>query len=345
MIPAVTIGIPASAGEQDLAGTLASLRSSAERAALRYEMIVAVNGPGAPAPAEAGVVAFSRAIAMPVGYEDPAARSQPGECPPAKEAGVAHGGGLLALRLLRLPAQSKVAAWNALRAAARAPIIVFADADVRVAPGALGALVRRLDASPTLAIVAGREVARLEPGDGLVARAAALPYRFDFGNVPGRLYALRVAAMPEAMPPVVAEDGYLTVRFGRRRFVKDPQAVVYLRPPTTWRDYLRQRVRHELGKLQLQRDFEELYRRHGFGHSPRREFLRAIALREYPLVALSLGARWCARLLAWREMRSGVPTGWAVLPSTKLWSPEGPVTAEGAKAEGPYAARGPGAGS
>lgn len=345
MIPAVTIGIPASAGEQDLAGTLASLRASAERAALRYEMIVAVNGPGAPAPAESGVVAFACAIDIPVGYEDSAAPQKSDECPAAKESAVANWGGLLALRLLRLPVQSKVAAWNALRAAARAPIIVFADADVRVAPDALGALVRRLDESPTLAIAAGREVARLEIRDGLVARVAALPYRFDFGNVPGRLYALRVAAMPEAMPPVVAEDGYLTVRFGRRRFAKDPQAVVYLRPPITWRDYLRQRVRHELGKLQLQRDFDALYRRHGFGRSPRREFLRAITPREYPLVALALGVRWCARLLAWRAMRSGVPTGWAVLPSTKIWSPEGPRTAERATAEGPYAARGPEAGS
>jgi len=170
------------------------------------------------------------------------------------------------VRLLRLAPQSKVVAWNAIRAAARAPIIVFADADVRVAPAAIPLLIRRLQADPALAIAAGRELPLVTSADGLVARVAALPHRFDFGNVPGRLYALRTAALPEPMPETVLhEDAYLSVRLGRARFAKEPDAVVYLRPPTTWSEYLRQRIRNEVGKLQLVREFPDLHERHGFG--------------------------------------------------------------------------------
>jgi len=301
--PALAIGVPASTSEHDLPATLASLYASAGAIGGAIEVMVAVNGPDEPAPAAAGVAEFARVHGLPF--------VPPGAAPPT---------GGSCVRLLRLAPQSKVAAWNAIHAAARAPIVVFADADVRVAPVALPLLVARLRAAPELAIVAGRETAMLLPGDGLVARVAALPHRFDFGNVPGRLYALRIAALPEAMPPnVLHEDAYLTVRLGRERFAKEPEAVVYLRPPTTWREYLRQRVRNEVGKLQLTHEFPELHRAHGFGRYPWRRFVRDIAPREYPLVALSMLARVFARARALRQIKHGFRRGWAVLPSTKQW--------------------------
>ncbi len=260
----LTVGVPASTGEDDLAATLASLAASAARATDAFEIVVAVNGPDEPAPAVAGVEAFARAAGLPL--------VPPTEPPPAAGACV---------RLLRLAPRSKVAAWNAIRAAARAPITA---------------------------------------ADGLVARVAALPHRFDFGNVPGRLYALRAAALPEPMPEsVLHEDAYLSVRLGRARFAKEPGAVVRLRPPTTWSEYLRQRIRNEVGKLQLVHEFPELYRQHGFGTYPWRRFVREIAPREYPLVALSMAARAFARVRALRQIRHGVARGWAVLPSTKRW--------------------------
>jgi cellulose synthase/poly-beta-1,6-N-acetylglucosamine synthase-like glycosyltransferase len=299
----VAIGVPATTAEDDLPATLASLYGSALAAGRPIEVIVAVNGPGEPAPAVAGVEAFARAHGLPF---VPAGAAPPsdGSC----------------VRLLRLAPQSKVAAWNAIRDAARAPIIVFADADVRVAPAAIPLLLARLAASPELAVVAGREAALVTPDDGVVARVAALPHRFDFGNVPGRLYALRSAALPEPMPAhVLHEDAYLSVRLGRQRFAKVHEATVYLRPPTTWRDYLRQRVRNEVGKLQLTHEFPELHRAHGFGRYPWRRFVSEIAPREYPLVALSMAARVFARVRALRQIKQGFRRGWAVLPSTKRW--------------------------
>lgn len=301
--PALTIGVPASTGEDDLPATLASLAASAARLDAPVEVVVAVNGPDEPAAAVAGVETFARAAGLPL--------VAPGATPPATGSCV---------RLLRLGVRSKTAAWNAIREAARAAIIVFADADVRVVPDAIPLLVRRLAASPELAIAAGREEPVLTPADGLVARVAALPHRFDFGNVPGRLYALRSAALPEPMPAsVLHEDAYLSVRLGRARFAKEPDAVVRLRPPTTWDEYLRQRIRNEIGKLQLTQEFPELHRAHGFGVYDWRRFAREIAPREYPLVALSMVARAYARVRALRQIRHGFHRGWAVLPSTKRW--------------------------
>jgi hypothetical protein len=317
----LAIGVPASAGERDVAGALASLNASAVRSGRRYEIVVAVNGPDEPAPAAAGAAAFAAAAGLAL------VRGGAGGAPAPPEATVgANGRARLVERprlvLLRLAVRSKVAAWNAIRAATRAPAIVFADADVRVAPEAIVLLLARLDAEPGLAAVAGREVAALAPGDRLPARLAALPHRFDFGNIPGRLYALRAAALPEPMPAgVLHEDAYLTVRLGRGRFVKEPGAVVYLRPPATWREYLRQRVRNEMGRLQIEREFAALHRAHGFGRRPWRHLLRGIEPGEYPLVVLSLAARVYARAAARRAARRGFPTGWTALPSTKRWTP------------------------
>ncbi|MCC6847247.1 MAG: glycosyltransferase family 2 protein [Deltaproteobacteria bacterium] len=305
--PALTIGVPASVGEDDLPATLVSLAASAAGLGAPFEVVVAVNGPDEPAPAAVGAEAFARRAGL--------ALVPPGAAPPAAGSCV---------RVLRLVPRSKTAAWNAIRAAARAPVIVFADADVRVVADALPRLVRRLEASPELAIVAGREEPLVTPADGLVARVAALPHRFDFGNVPGRLYALRTAALPEPMPAsVLHEDAYLSVRLGRARFAKEPGAVVRLRPPTTWSEYLHQRIRNEVGKLQLVREFPDLHRAHGFGVYPWRRFVREIAPREYPLVALSMAARVYARACALRRIRRGFDRGWSVLPSTKRWPAAG----------------------
>jgi len=306
--PAFSVGVPASASEPGLADALHSIWRSAVESGAPYEIIVAVNGEDEPAMALAGVREFaaSAAIAIVAADDERAATRD-------------------VVRVLRLRERSKVAAWNAIRAAARAPVVVFTDADVRLAPDAIRLLVARLTASPALVAVAGREVAALAPDDGFVARTAALPYRFDFGNLPGRLYALRTAALAEPMPPqVLHEDAYLSVRVGRQRFAKVRDAVVYLRPPTTWREYVGQRVRNELGKLQLAVDFPELLRTHGFGTTPWRAFLREIRPREYPLAALSLAARVYARAVARRRSRRhGFERGWAALASTKRWRVSG----------------------
>jgi cellulose synthase/poly-beta-1,6-N-acetylglucosamine synthase-like glycosyltransferase len=326
--PALTVGVPASASEADLAATLASLDASAARSGRAYELLVAINGPESPSPALAGVRGFAAAAGLTIAVsgelEADATLATFTEAPDLR----ASPSPRCALRVLRLAARSKIVAWNAIRAAAAAPLIVFADADVRVSANAVGLLVACLEAEPRLAAVAGREVAVLAHGDGFISRVGALPYRFDFANIPGRLYAVRADAVPPVLPAnVIAEDGYLTVQLGRERFTRAPDAVVYLRPPATSAEYLRQRVRHELGKMQLARELADVHRVHGFGRAPWRAFLRDIRVAEYPLVAGSLAFRGVARVAAWWQARHGFAAGWQVLPTTKRW----PQAANGAE--------------
>ena len=323
--PALTIAVPASASEADLAATLASLDASAARSGRGYELLIAINGPEDPSPALAGVRAFAAAIGAAVDVEGELEADAPRAVAFDVNGSETTAPSARVLRVVRLATRSKIAAWNAIRAAAAAPLVVFADADVRVSANAVALLAERLESEPRLAAVAGREVAVVAYGDGFVSRLGALPYRFDFANIPGRLYAVRAAAVPTSLPAnVIAEDGYLTVRLGPERFTRASGAVVYLRPPATWSDYLRQRVRHELGKMQLAREVADGHGAHGFGRTPWRAFVRDIRVAEYPLVAGSLALRAVARAAAWWRARRGFAAGWAVLPTTKRW----PQTAE-----------------
>ena len=299
--PAFTVGVPASADERDLAATLESVWQSAARMDRPFEIVVAVNGPDEPSPAVVGVEAFAAVAARaPV------------------------------VRVLRLTVRSKVAAWNAIRDAARAPVLVFTDADVRLAPDAIPRLLARLDAEPGAAAVGGQEVPVVTADDGLAAKVAALPFRFRFGNLPGPLYALRRAAAEPIPAHVLAEDSYLTVRVGRARIVRERGALVYFRPPATWRDYLRSRVRNEASKLQLTRDFPRLLAAGGLSPYPWGEFLRGIRPREYALVVCLVVARLVARLRARHEFRTGFRAGWTALRSTKEW-PAGAAAVTGAE--------------
>ena len=291
MAPAFTVGVPASADERDVAATLESVWRSAARAGRPYEIVVAVNGPDEPSPAVAGVRAFAAVT---------------GRAP--------------LVRVLRLAVRSKVAAWNAICDGARAPVLVFADADVRLAPDAIPRLLARLDAEPGAAVVGGQEVPVVTADDGLAARVAALPFRFAFGNLSGPLYALRRAAAEPIPDHVLAEDSYLTVKLGRARVVRERGAVVYFRPPATWSDYLRSRIRNEAAKLQLARDFPALLAAGGLSPYPWRAFLRGLRPRDYPLVVCLVAARLVARLCARHEFRSGFRAGWTALRSTKEWS-------------------------
>jgi len=308
--PRFALGIPARGDEVDLRGTLDSLVHSAVDAGGAFEVIVALNGPGQAA--ARAVAAFVRSSG---GVSEGAVEAEtPGAEPPHSA------GGAPPLRVLSLPVRSKVAAWNAIRDAALAPVIVFADADVRVAPVTIARLLACLEATPKLALVGAREQASVAPGDGVVARVAALPYRFVFRNVPGRLYALRSAALPEPMPAhVLHEDAYLTVRLGHERFTKEPGALVYFRPPATWSEYLRDRVRNEVAKLQLAREFPHLLGAHGVSPYPWTDLLRALSPAEYPLLFMLAATRLYARVRARRLVRRGFPTSWSGLPSTKRW--------------------------
>jgi hypothetical protein len=90
-------------------------------------------------------------------------------------------------------------------------------------------------------------------------RIMAAPYGVDFPNLSGQLYAARAAGLPPRMPEDLIEpERWLELAIGTARMVRDPEALVVVRLPGSLRDFYRQRIRIEMGKVQLERDYPEL---------------------------------------------------------------------------------------
>ncbi len=219
--------------------------------------------------------------------------------------------------VIREPRADKARAWNLVRSACTTPFLVFCDADVEVAPDALVRLVEALEQDPGAALASARQVPRLD-GATLVARAAALPYRFDFGVVGGRLYALRASELERMPEGLLLEDGWLSARFGRARLLTVADAEVRFRPPATAADYFRERLRTEAGKVQIR---EERRAQGGQGEPiaayPWSEMRRRLGPADWPLVAFNLGVRACARVAAEVASRAGRDVRWSTVTSSK----------------------------
>ncbi len=130
------------------------------------------------------------------------------------------------------------------------------------------------------------------------------------------LFGRGVLAVSEAghrriaeLPPVMADDLAVSLAFGPDERTVVPAARVLIRPPRTWADLLRRRVRAETGTSQLERDAVLP------GASARttpRDLLTLV--RREPRLALPmpvfLAAAVLARLRARRAVRSGDYTTW-----------------------------------
>jgi hypothetical protein len=201
-------------------------------------------------------------------------------------------------------------------------MVLFCDADVQVEKDALFRLYDRLRRESDLQLVAAREAPWLQDGGTVWSRMGALPYRFNFGNVGGRLYLMRKAALPGDMPEdLLLEDAWLTVAVGKHKVAKEPHAVVRFLLPATWQDYFAERVRTEAGKLQIRRVHGALLADGPVAQYHWSQFWQKISLREYPLVGLAVIVRGLARLWAWRLLgRKDFYSFYRPFHSTKSWS-------------------------
>ncbi len=288
---AVTVAVPCRSDEPGLLRTLESLGAAVEVLEARGHEVaffVCVNGPQGPAHDSARAFAVGRGRGRTTVFE--------------------------------LEKADKAAAWNRLRGACTTEWIIFCDADVEPARGSLGCLAESLESRPD-AVVA---TARLEPdldGASLVARAAALPHRFDFGVVRGPLYLLRTDALARMPDGLLLEDAWLSAELGARgagSVLSVWSAVVRYRPAHTLGEYFRERLRTEAGKIQIRTDRT----RRGVAHTPIarypwEHFLAELGPREWPLVALNLGVRVVARLVAEFAVWRGHEVGWSPVQSSK----------------------------
>jgi len=305
----VTVAVLCRADEPALARTLRSLEDGAGhlvRDGREVDFAICVNGP------TGSGAALAAAQAM-------VARCAPGTA-----------------RVLIDARADKARAWNLVRATCTTPLIAYCDADVEVAPDALAQLVAALDASPGVLLASARQVPEFGPfasepatGDArratLVARAAAIPYRFDFQVVGGRLYVMRTSAVERMPEGLLLEDGWLSARLGNDALRTVREAEVRFHPPTTLADYFRERMRTEAGKLQIRDERRAAGRaQEPIARYRWHEMASALGPADLPLVAVHLGVRLVSRALAELAARRGRSIAWAPVASSKPHSTEVP---------------------
>jgi hypothetical protein len=220
-------------------------------------------------------------------------------------------------RALLTPAAGKAHAWNLLRHACSGDPAVVCDADVTFSAGAFARLYVGLLAAPALALFSPKTDCRHD--GSLLEHILAVPYRLDFPNLSGQLYAMRPDRVPAWMPEDLLEpERWLELEVGPERVGRDPAARVYVRLTATLADFFRQRVRIEMGKVQLRAAYPHLLRRSR--PQPDIAAVRALPLKERAALAVYVALRAVAHARAWWLYRSGRRAGiWVQPRTTKEW--------------------------
>lgn len=156
--------------------------------------------------------------------------------------------------------EGKPAALNLALRKARGDICVFSDGDVEVQPGAIRALLAALD-DPACGAASGRPISAnptstmlgywshllTDAGAHVARRRRARRGRFF--DCSGYLYAARRSLVPELPMNTLADDAYISQSVWRQgyRIAYAPEAKVLVRYPTTYRDWMLQKVRSTAG--------------------------------------------------------------------------------------------------
>jgi hypothetical protein len=224
----------------------------------------------------------------------------------------------LSARVFLTEVEGKARAWNLLRAVCAGDPVIVCDADVSFSPDAFDRLHAGLAAAPHLAIYSPKTDCRHD--GGLLERVLSVPYRVDFPNLSGQLYAMHPGRVPARMPEDLIEpERWLELEVGPERVGRDPGARVYVRLTATLADFFRQRVRIEMGKIQLDRVYPELVARSA--PQPGVSVLGKLSQRERGALVVYLLLRSVAHGWAWWRYRRGDVEGvWRQPVTTKRWA-------------------------
>lgn len=165
--------------------------------------------------------------------------------------------------VLRDAGRGKPAALNMGLQQAKGKIIVLTDGDVVVGEKALAALLAPFS-DPQVGAVSGRPVSLSPRGtmlgywSHLLTEAGAHAERLkrdargQFFVCSGYLYAIRAGLVQHISEDALAEDAVISHQIGEQgyRIRYAPQAEVFVKYPTTYRDWLKQRVRSAGGYAQ-----------------------------------------------------------------------------------------------
>lgn len=312
--PLVTLAVPCRADEPGLRRTLETAAESwtaaPASATHALEWLVCLNGAQPERPL-ADLRAFADSTGVPlaeltVDGHDPISLPAPGPR-----------GTTVALLSVRA---GKPIAWNVLRRHARGRFALFLDADVAFAPETFGLLLEAFAGHPGAALASART--RCAPRPGLLEQVMAAPYGVEFPNVSPQLYAARLAELPLAMPEDLIEpERWLELVLGQERIVRVPGAHVTVRLPGTLRDFFRQRIRIEMGKVQLAYEYPGLARRSA-PQPGARVAMASLGAAGTARLAAYLALRTVAHVMAWWRYRRGRTAGiWRQAVTTKRWGP------------------------
>ncbi|HEV7734418.1 MAG TPA: glycosyltransferase family 2 protein [Candidatus Binatia bacterium] len=308
----ITLAIPCRTDEPELGHTLAaawvSWQASGRGAAHALELLVCLNGrDAATSPAHDDLAAFVRATGGTLTSCD--ADAVP--VLPAVE-------GPLTAVALTTRREGKPIAWNVLRAAARGAVVVFLDADVAFAPDTLGRIFDLLDADSAAVLASPKTTCAPRPT--AFERIMAVPYAIDFPNLSAQLYAARRDGLPAQMPEDLIEpERWLELVVGAAHVVRDPAAHVVVRLPGTLADFFRQRIRIEMGKVQIAHDHPGLEAQ-GVAQPRARAALRYLGVADIARLGVYLTLRELCYAIARRRFRRGHTAGiWRQAASTKRW--------------------------
>lgn len=167
------------------------------------------------------------------------------------------------IKLLRDEGKGKPVALNLALSAARVEILVLSDGDVYVGPGSVRALLAAFT-DPRVGIVSGHPVSLSPRGtmlgywSHLLVDAGAHRQRLRragegaFLECSGYLYAFRRALVQPVPEDSLAEDGLISHRVWEQGYLTAyaPEALVYVKYPTSYRDWIKQKIRSMGGYAQ-----------------------------------------------------------------------------------------------
>jgi len=164
---------------------------------------------------------------------------------------------------LRDEAKGKPAALNLALSAAHGDIAILSDGDVYIGPGTVRALLTAFN-DPQVGIVSGRPIS-LNPRSTMLGYWSHLlvdagahrqrslrARRGEFLECSGYVYAFRRSLVGPIPEDSLAEDGLISRMVWERGFrtAYAPEALVYVKYPSSYRDWMRQKIRSTGGYAQ-----------------------------------------------------------------------------------------------
>jgi hypothetical protein len=196
--------------------------------------------------------------------------------------------------------------------------MLFLDADVSFPGDTFGLLLDTLAARPDAILASARTTCEVR--STAFERVMAVPYRIDFPNLSPQLYAARRDGLPASMPQDLFDpEHWLELMVGAEQMVRVPGARVVIRLPGTLADFFRQRIRIEMGKVQLAAEYPDV-RRRTVPQPGLRAAMSTLGPVDLLRLATYLALRETAHAIARRRYRRGrTDDVWRQAGTTKRW--------------------------